>query len=293
MRSHGRSYVDRPSDRRARFRDRRVTRKAAADPGLFCLTVISDVASHLGGRRARPHLYDALSPFAGRFVAIHPGLTAIAPTDQLLGRLSALRGPAAAARNTSGLQSLRCRQIGARTLGARAAIAYAEPRLAYGDAAATRTAQKLLVHAADAADELGCTPSNDDSTARRPERGLLDIFANPEIIIDCLPRSARSPSAVVPALVDAAVFRSYGPFRDASAADIDCVHCPDCREPAPELKAASWMLAHRRISHGIPADMRCPDCGSAMEAASLREAVAFRHRHAICGLPARPPRLRG
>ena len=159
-------------------------------------------------------------------------------------------------------------------------------------AAATRTAQKLLVHAADAADELGCTPSNDDSTARRPERGLLDIFANPEIIIDCLPRSARSPSAVVPALVDAAVFRAYGPFRDASAADIDCVHCPDCREPAPELKAASWMLAHRRISHGIPADMRCPDCGSAMEAASLREAVAFRHRHAICGLPARPPRLR-
>ena len=139
----------------------------------------------------------------------------------------------------------------------------------------------------------GCTPSNDDSTARRPERGLLDIFANPEIIVDCLPRSARSPSTVVPALVDAAVSRAYGPFRDASAADIDCVHCPDCREPAPELKAASWMLAHRRISHGIPADMRCPDCGSAMEATSLREAVAFRHRHAICGLPARPPRLRG
>ena len=103
--------------------------------------MISDVASHLGAVEHAPHLYDALSPFAGRLAAIHPGLTAIAPTDPLLGQLSALRGPAAAARNTSGLQFLRWRQIGARTLCARAAIAYAEPLLAYGDAAATRTAQ--------------------------------------------------------------------------------------------------------------------------------------------------------
>ena len=44
---------------------------------------------------------------------------------------------------------------------------------------------------------------------------------------------------------------------------------------------AAWLSAHRRTSHGIPADMDRPECGKATEADSLREVVAFRHRHAL------------
>jgi hypothetical protein len=122
---------------------------------LHCLAVLSDVASYLHDAEHAGRLYDALSPFAGRLAVIHPGLTAVAPVHQPLGQLSALMGD----RHRSGQHFeaaiSRCREIGARTLGARAQIAYAEAELDRGDAAATRNAEKLLADAADTAAELG------------------------------------------------------------------------------------------------------------------------------------------
>ncbi len=58
----------------------------------------------------------------------------------------------------------RCREISARTLGARAQITYADALLEFGDAAARANAERLRADAADTAMELGM-----HAITRRPD----------------------------------------------------------------------------------------------------------------------------
>jgi hypothetical protein len=72
-----------------------------------------------------------------------------------LGQLSALMGDRRRSEGHFSAGLSQCREIGARTLRARAQIAYAKALLEFGDAAAKRKAERLRADAADTAMELG------------------------------------------------------------------------------------------------------------------------------------------
>ena len=146
-----RSYAALAEDGFARL----LERDATGVSHLFCLAVLADAAAYLRDDEHASTLYDALAPFAGRLAAVHPGLTAIAPVDQLLGQLSATTGDRRRSEKHFRAALAQCHEIGARTLAVRTQVAYAETLLNAGDAAARDTATMLLATAAETADELG------------------------------------------------------------------------------------------------------------------------------------------
>jgi DNA-binding SARP family transcriptional activator len=105
---------------------------------LFCLAAITEVTCYLHDVDHARQLYAWLSPYAGRLAVIHPGITAVAPIDQLLGQLSALLGDSP--RSTAHFEAAlaRCREIGAPTLEASAQDAYTRARREFEAGVPTR-----------------------------------------------------------------------------------------------------------------------------------------------------------
>jgi DNA-binding SARP family transcriptional activator len=122
---------------------------------LFALTALTDLAWYVRDRDRARTLHDLLSPLAGQWAVINPGITPIAPIDHPLGQLQALmedRDHSAAHFETALDQ---CNKGGAPTLAVRTQVAYAEMLRELGGQADRDRARQLLASAREAADELG------------------------------------------------------------------------------------------------------------------------------------------
>jgi len=117
--------------------------------------MLGDVACYVHATDDGEALHAALAPFAGRLAVIHPGLTAVAPVDQVLGQLSALLGDRRSSESHFTAALALCDRIDAPVLRARTQVAYAESLLDLGGHDAANTAESLLDRARLTAVELG------------------------------------------------------------------------------------------------------------------------------------------
>jgi len=122
---------------------------------LCSLAMLGDVACYVHATDDGEALHAALAPFAGRLAVIHPGLTAVAPVDQVLGQLSALLGDRRSSESHFTAALALCDRIDAPVLRARTQVAYAESLLDLGGHDAANTAESLLDRARLTAVELG------------------------------------------------------------------------------------------------------------------------------------------
>ena len=134
--------------------ERLLGRDATMASRLFALALLTDSAWRVRDVDRVEVLGALLGPLAGHWTVIHPGIAPLVPVDQLLGQIAAIAGDLARseAHFTSALAS--CDANGARVLGVRTRIAYAEALHALGGPADRDSARRLIAEAAATASEL-------------------------------------------------------------------------------------------------------------------------------------------